>query len=116
MSTDRPPKPWYSFLKDVDARVGETIHLHCLGGFAVTMLYGLVRPTADVDYLEVRPQSEAARLQEHAGEGSPLHRKHGVYVQKVTVATLPDSYEERLREMFPGTYKRIRLWGLDPTT
>lgn len=31
-----------------------------------------------------------------------------------TVATYPDSYEERLTEMYPGLSRHIRLLALDP--
>ncbi len=50
------PKPWGAFLKDLDRELERPIELHCLGGFVMTMLYGLTRPTADVDVLAVRPQ------------------------------------------------------------
>jgi hypothetical protein len=30
------------------------------------------------------------------------------------VATVPDSYEERLTEIAPGSFKHVRLFGLDP--
>jgi hypothetical protein len=49
-----------------------------------------------------------------AGQGSELHRKHRVYLQLVGVATVPDSYEERLTEIFPGGFKHLRLLALDP--
>jgi hypothetical protein len=49
-----------------------------------------------------------------AGQGSALHRKHKLYLQLVGVATVPDSYESRLREIFPGVFKHLRLRGLDP--
>jgi Nucleotidyltransferase of unknown function (DUF6036) len=37
-----------------------------------------------------------------------------VYLQVVGVATVPDEYESRLTEMFPGTLKQLRLFALDP--
>ena len=30
------------------------------------------------------------------------------------VAKVPEDYEERLTEMFPGAYKRLRICALDP--
>jgi hypothetical protein len=30
------------------------------------------------------------------------------------VATVPDSYEERLTEIAPGSFKHLRLFALDP--
>lgn len=49
-----------------------------------------------------------------AGQGSELHRKHKVYLQLVGVATVPDDYEERLTEMFPGEFTHLHLMALDP--
>ncbi len=43
------PNPWNAFLKDLDRSLEEPVELHCLGGFVLTMMYGLMRPTADVD-------------------------------------------------------------------
>jgi hypothetical protein len=70
------PNPWGAFLNELDAALKEPVELHCLGGFVMTMLYGLARPTADVDVLAVRPSLDVHQL---AGFGSPLHKKHGVY-------------------------------------
>ena len=49
-----------------------------------------------------------------AEQGSELHRKHKVYLQLVGVVTVPDGYEERLTEIFPGNFSRLRLLALDP--
>jgi len=78
------------------------------------MLYGLPRQTADIDFLEIRPSDETENLLKLAGADSALCRKHGVHFQKVTVSNYPDSYEERLLPIFPGVYKRVHLFGLDP--
>ena len=45
------PEPWQSFFSDIDASLHEDVELHCLGGFVVTVLYDLARPTADVDLI-----------------------------------------------------------------
>jgi hypothetical protein len=37
-----------------------------------------------------------------------------VYLQHVTVANLPENYEDRLVEIFRDTYRRIHLYALDP--
>lgn len=106
------PKPWDAFLRDLDRSLEESVELHCLGGFVLTMLYGLVRPTADVDVLAVRPYMDLNPL---AGIGSPLHERYRVYLQRVTVLeAYPDDYEERLTEMFPGAFRNLRLFALDP--
>ena len=57
---EQVPEPWVSFLKELDALVTEPVRLDCIGGFVVTMLYGLGRPTADVDVLEIAPLSAIA--------------------------------------------------------
>ena len=49
-----------------------------------------------------------------AGQNSDLHKKHGVYLDVVTVATCPENYEQRLIEVFPGACRHIRLFALDP--
>ena len=106
------PTPWDAFLNELDRSVEEPVELHCLGGFVLTMLYGLKRPTADVDVLAVRPPINLDPL---AGIGSPLHKRHRVYLQLVTVLeAYPEDYEERLTEMFRGAFKNLRLLALDP--
>jgi hypothetical protein len=37
-----------------------------------------------------------------------------VYLQVVGVVMLPEDYESRLVEMFPGAFKHLRLLALDP--
>jgi hypothetical protein len=106
------PKPWDAFLRDLDRELETAVELHCLGGFVMTVLYGLRRPTADIDVLAVRPRVDITQL---AGIGSSLHKKHRVYVQLVTVLdAYPEDYEERLAEMFPGSFKNLRIFALDP--
>jgi len=114
MSSKTIHEPWRSFLSDVDERQAEDVELQCLGGFVVTVLYGLPRPTADVDVIAITPRSEIESLTRMAGPGSELHRKHKIYLQLVGVATVPDGYEDRLTEMFPGEFRHLRLLALDP--
>jgi len=52
-------------------------------------------------------------LQSLGGFDSPLFKKHGLYMDHVTVANLPENYQDRIVEMFPGTYRRIQLYTLD---
>jgi hypothetical protein len=108
------PEPWRSFLAEIDAAARGEIELHCLGGFVMTILYGLARPTADVDVIVIAPRGEAEHLISVAGKGSPLHRKHGIYLDLVTVVTVPEDYDQRLTEMFPGAFKHLSLFALDP--
>lgn len=110
----RPPEPWNSFFLEIDAAVAEKIELHCLGGFIVTMLYGLGRSTADIDVIAISPRNESLRLIDLAGKGSDLHRRHGVYLDLVTVASVPDDYVQRLTGIFTEAFKHLRLFALDP--
>lgn len=108
------PEPWRSFLSEADAQLQEDIELHCLGGFVVTMLYGLARPTADVDVMMIAPGNASQYLLGMAGKGSALHQKHGVYLDFVAIVTVPEDYEQRLTELFPMVFKRLHLYAFDP--
>ena len=88
------PEPWLSFLNELDRIATSTVRLDCIGRFVVTMLYGLTRPTADVDVLEIAPLSAADAFSKVALLGGPLFRKYGVYLDRVTVAQPPYEYEE----------------------
>ena len=79
----------------------------------ISMLYGMPRPTVDVDFLSAVPHQEIATLEAIAGQGSRLHKAHGVYLQHVGVVTVPENYLDRLVEMFPATYPRLRIFGLE---
>jgi hypothetical protein len=112
-SGKRPPEPWDSFLKDLDSAMSAPVRLDCIGGFVVTQVYGLDRATADLDVIELAPRDAADAVMTFASRGGPLSRKHLVYIDRVGVATVPENYEERLIEMFPGAYRHLRLMALD---
>jgi hypothetical protein len=114
MPSEQIPEPWASFLSQVDDRLNDDVELHCFGGFVITTLYGLARSTVDVDVLPAIRRSEWRRLANLAGKGSELHRKYGAYLDFVTVATVPEDYDQRLTEMFPGVFSRLRLLAFDP--
>jgi hypothetical protein len=99
-------EPWRAFLRDLDR--DKPTELHCFGGFVVSEYYGLTRATADIDILESRGTNVAtiARL---AGEGTPLHRRHNVYVDVVTIASVPDDYESRLIDFQVAGLRRLKL-------
>ncbi|HEX6467204.1 MAG TPA: DUF6036 family nucleotidyltransferase [Terriglobales bacterium] len=111
---DSIPEPWQSFFKAIEGSITEEVALHCLGGFVVTMLYGLQRTTSDVDVLTVAPFQQLNAVLKLAGRGSMLHKRSGLYLDYVTIATIPEEYEERLREMFPEAFPRLRLFACDP--
>ena len=66
---------WLSFLDELDNIATSTVRLDCIGGFVVTMLYGMDRPTGDVDVLEIAPRSAAEAFAEVARLGGALHKK-----------------------------------------
>jgi len=58
-----PPLPWSAFLDELDQAISEPIELHCIGGFVVSLLYGLPRPTGDVDYVAAIPRYRIVKPQ-----------------------------------------------------
>jgi hypothetical protein len=107
------PARWTAFLKELDGALDAPTQVHCIGGFVLVAHYGLPRATKDIDYL-CQIGSGKVELMSIAGEGTPLATKHGVYVQRVPVACFPEDYETRLKEMFPGDFRHLRLMALDP--
>jgi len=107
-------EPWRGFLRELDAALPHVVSLHCLGGFVLTVCYAMPRATADIGVLTVVPGADTATLVRSAGKGSPLHTKHRVYLDFVTVANYPDSYQDRVVDAFPDLFQRLRLMVLDP--
>lgn len=108
------PEPWLSFLGELDSAMHEEVRLDCMGGFVVTMVYGFSRPTADLDVLEIAPTAAGRTLLELGMQGSSLHKKYKIYLDRVGVAKVPENYEDRLTEIFPGVFKHLRLLALNP--
>ena len=108
------PEPWRSFLLELDQQAAEETRLDCMGGFVVTLLYGFSRETSDLDVLLIAPREQRTPLLEAGIQGGALHKKYKVYLDYVSVAKVPEDYEERLTEMFAGTFKHLRLCALDP--
>lgn len=107
------PEPWKAFLHRVDKHLDHEVSLHCYGGFVVAMCYGFQRPTADIDFLAVRPSDAVQLLLSIAGKESALKKKYGLYLDYFGMVDHPDGYEGRLTEMFPGSFRHLRLWALD---
>lgn len=105
------PSPWAEFFAGLDRLLTEEIRLHCIGGFVVSIYYGLARPTADVDYFSVQPHHCANHLDALAGAGSALAQKHKVHLQHVTVNNMPEDYADRIVEMYAGCFKKLRLFA-----
>ncbi len=108
------PEPWNSFLGELDREATAETRLDCMGGFVATLLYGLPRATSDLDVLVIAPPEQRAPLLELGARGGALHRKYKIYLDYVGVAKVPEDYEDRLTEMFPGAYKHLRICALDP--
>jgi hypothetical protein len=81
----RPDEPWDSFLKDLDAALDDTVRLDCIGGFVVTQFYGLGRPTADIDVIEIAPSEAAETVTVIGLRGGRLSKKHDIYIDRVGV-------------------------------
>jgi len=108
------PEPWKSFLGELDREATAETRLDCMGGFVATLLYGLPRTTSDLDVLLIAPGEQRAALLELGIRGGALHKNYKVFLDYVGVARVPEDYEERLTEMFPGVYKHLRICALDP--
>lgn len=108
------PEPWKSFFTEIDKSLEKKTHLEILGGFIITLIYSAPRTTADVDVISITPHTETGKLIELAGEGSPLHKKHGIYLDRVGIAVMPEDYEERIAEIFAGEFQFLKLYALDP--
>lgn len=112
MIENKPPEPWYSFLMEIDRNLSNETQVHCLGGFVVTVIYGAERSTIDIDALPLVQRDSI--IWEFAGRGSDLHKRHRVYLDRVSIAPLPENYEDRITEVFSGVFKSLRLYVLDP--
>ena len=106
------PDAFLAFLTELDARLTDQTELRCLGGFVVAALYGLERPTADIDILPVLRDDRTVLVL--AGKGSALHQKYRVYIDPVTIVTPPYEYDTRLVDMFPNQFVKLSLRALDP--
>ena len=107
------PTPWQDFLTEVDQALGQEVNLHCLGGFVLSALYGLPRPTGDLDYISANPLEARQEIEKVAGLGSPLSKKYKLFLQCVGVADYPGDYEDRLT-LLDLAFQNLRLWVLEP--
>src|SRR5690348_7844158 len=92
VTTRASPPPGQNSLGELDALLAEGVRLHCIGGFVITLFYGLPRPTEDIDYYSVLPSHCVNDLQELAGPGSRLAKKYKVHLQYVAVNVVPANY------------------------
>lgn len=97
---------------EIDALLAEPLVLNCIGGFVIGYFYNFPRPTGDIDYTSANPANYD--LDKVAGKGSPLERKYMLSLHYVAVTTMPEDYESRLTDMFPGQFKNLHLNAPDP--
>jgi hypothetical protein len=93
----------------VDQALGQSVEVHCLGGFVLSVLWGLPRPTGDVDFIEIEPSDAGDELLGIAGEGSELARRHKLQFHRVTIAEHPEGYVSRLVDITPKMLCRLHL-------
>ena len=94
-------------------KLSQKIDLQCLGGFVLTVLHAIPRPTDDLDYIACIPRPAAEELERIAGRGSALCKKYRLYLQSVGIADLPEDYESRLQEI-KVNLEKLKLWALEP--
>lgn len=109
----RIQEPWLSFLQDVDRNLSEAVELHCLGGFVLSVLAELPRPTADVDFIEVRPGPAGEELLRIAGQGTTLAMRYSIHFHRVTIAEYPADYERRLIDITPRNLRKLKMMALE---
>jgi hypothetical protein len=108
------PPPWPAFLADLDQSLTEAVELHCVGGFVLTAVYGIPRVTNDLDCISVIPHQATAELEQIAGEGSTLAKKHKVWLHVVGgISHYPEDYESRLTTL-PLGLKKLTLRVFEP--
>ena len=93
------PAPWVAFLGGLDSLVPEPVALHCIGGFVLTVLYGVPRVTSDLDCVAILPHHD---LEAIAGRGSALAKKHRLYLQYVAVNTMPEVEQQTRHTGLPA--------------
>lgn len=108
------PEPWLFFLQEVDNQLPRKVEIHCIGAFALLLLLGDVRPTADIDFIEVIPKRAEGQLQEIGGVDSELSHRHRLHLDSVGVASYPCEYHTRLIEVTPNTFKNLKVKILEP--
>ena len=104
---------WRTFLQEADAQLPAPVELHCFGGFVLAVCHGLPRPTGDVDYITATPHAGAASIEALAGEESELAKKHRLHFQRVTIADVPEDYDQRLVRIFAKDFSKMRLLAFE---
>src|SRR6266852_8365280 len=106
-----PPLPWSAFLDELDQAISEPIELHCIGGFVVSLLYGLPRPTGDVDYVAAIPRYRTEELEQLAGRGSKLAARYKVHLQHGRATLKGEGANILFGWLFPCVYYTLGIGG-----
>ena len=75
------------------------------------MEYGISRPTADIDVLDVAPRSAVEILMREGGEGSPLTVEHKVHLHIVGIANPPMTMNPGCILFTPGRFSISTCWS-----
>ncbi len=113
MTTKGFQEPWLGFLSDLDRKLSARTTLVCMGGFVMTHCYGSPRQTVDLDTCALAPATQHKEIAYLAGEGSPLHRKYRLYIQYVTVATIPCDHLDRVTVIESLQLQNLTLCALE---
>lgn len=106
-------EPWLSFLYDVDKALTQPVEVHCCGGFVMSVLWELSRPTGDVDFIDIFPSDAVHELLAIAGEDSELARRYHLKFHRVTISQCPEGYVSRLVDISPENIRNLRLRALE---
>jgi Nucleotidyltransferase of unknown function (DUF6036) len=104
---------WKAFLTDVDTALSQGFTLRCLGGFVLAAMYGLPRPTGDMDYIEITPIDRELELSSIAGPESRLAKKHRLFIHRATISQYPDEFESRM-DTLDLSLQKLKLHVLGP--
>ena len=99
---------WQDFLSEIDLLLTAPAQITCIGGFALTEVHGASRNTGDLDLIESSSKT-IEELQNIAGKGSALHKKHKLYVEYVGFVTMPLEYKSRLTPL-PLSLERLTIF------
>ena len=104
---------WLGFLTELDSQLSTPTTLICMGGFVMTHCYGSPRQTVDLDTCDLAPSTQHKEIERLSCEGSQLYRKYRLYIQRVTVATIPCDHLDRVIQIDTPTLKKLTLCALE---
>ena len=106
--------PWKEFLAELDRMPGESLELHCIGGFALVHFYGFPRTTADIDYCSAVPAN--LNLHEVAGRAQLFIRNTVSGFIEWPLRTFPKSMGPGCKKWRQGNSNISNCWYRTPMT